>query len=116
MEEIGPVFHLPAVPCLDGKLSDGFNPLAKLDPKADSFVTDIDALAAAMIVQDGNDPHFPNHARGLVACLMAHVCSDPEQLKAGDNHLPHEALEQSDHAQLQRPTFDVAEDEPKPER
>ena len=73
---------------LDGKLSDGFNPLAKLDPKADSFVTDIDALAAAMIVQEGNDPHFPNRARDLVACLMAHVCSDPEERKAGNNHLP----------------------------
>jgi type IV secretion system protein VirD4 len=73
---------------LDGKLSDGFNPLAKLDPKSDSFVTDIDALAAAMIVQEGNDPHFPNRARDLVACLMAHVCSDPEELKAGNNHLP----------------------------
>lgn len=73
---------------LDGQLTDGFNPLAKLDPKADSFVTDIDALAAAMIVQEGSDPHFPNRARDLVSCLMAHVCSDPDELKAAHNTLP----------------------------
>lgn len=68
-------------------LTDGFNPLADLDPASDTFTTSIDALAAAMIVQEGNDPHWPNRARDLVACLMAHVCSDPHE-RQGNNTLP----------------------------
>lgn len=68
-------------------LSDGFNPLADLDPASDTFTTAIDALAAAIIVQEGNDPHWPNRARDLVACLMAHVCSDPYE-RQGNNTLP----------------------------
>ena len=72
----------------DGQLTDHFNPLARLDPASDSFVTDIDALGAAMIVQEGNDPHWPNRARDLVSCLMAHVCSDQAEREAGNNTLP----------------------------
>jgi type IV secretion system protein VirD4 len=68
-------------------LTDGFNPLADLDPASDTFTTSIDALAAAIIVQEGNDPHWPNRARDLVACLMAHVCSDPHE-RQGNNTLP----------------------------
>lgn len=69
------------------QLSDGFNPLADLDPASDTFTTSIDALAAAIIVQEGSDPHWPNRARDLVACLMAHVCSDPHE-RQGSNTLP----------------------------
>lgn len=69
------------------QLTDGFNPLADLDPASDTFTTSIDALAAAIIVQEGNDPHWPNRARDLVACLMAHVCSDPHE-RQGNNTLP----------------------------
>ena len=68
-------------------LTDGFNPLADLDPAAETFTAAIDALAAAIIVQEGNDPHWPNRARDLVACLMAHVCSDPYE-RQGNNTLP----------------------------
>ncbi len=68
-------------------LTDGFNPLADLDPASETFTTSIDALAAAIIVQEGNDPHWPNRARDLVACLMAHVCSDPHE-RQGSNTLP----------------------------
>ena len=73
---------------LHGQLTAYFNPLAGLDASADSFTTHIDALASAMIVQEGNDPHWSNRARDLVACLMAHVCSDPAELAAGNNTLP----------------------------
>ena len=73
---------------LDEPLTDYYNPLAALDKDDPNFTTNIDALAAAMIVQEGNDPHWPNRARDLVACLMAHVCSDPAELAAGNNHLP----------------------------
>lgn len=69
------------------QLTDGFNPLADLDPTSDTFTASIDALAAAIIVQEGNDPHWPNRARDLVACLMAHVCSDPHE-RQGNNTLP----------------------------
>ena len=65
-----------------------FNPLARLHPDDPDFVTQIDALAAAMILQEGNDPHWPNRARDLLACLMAHVCSDPEERAKGWNTLP----------------------------
>lgn len=65
-----------------------FNPLAKLDPHDPTFTAQIDALAAAMILPEGTDPHWSNRARDLVACLMAHVCSDPEEHAAGNNHLP----------------------------
>lgn len=70
------------------QLTDGFNPLADLDPLAESFTTSIDGLAAAIIVQEGNDPHWPNRARDLVACLMAHVCSSTAERAAGNNTLP----------------------------
>ncbi len=73
---------------LTDKLTAYFNPLASLDPAAPDFTTQIDGLAAAMIVQEGNDPHWPNRARDLVACLMAHVCSDADELAAGNNTLP----------------------------
>ena len=65
-----------------------FNPLARLDPQADTFTSHIDALAAALIVSEGKEPHFTNRARDLVACLMAHVASHPIERAAGLNTLP----------------------------
>jgi type IV secretion system protein VirD4 len=73
---------------LPDKLTASFNPLANLNPADDNFTTQIDALAAAMIVQEGNDPHWPIRARDLVSCITAHVCSDPAELAAGNNNLP----------------------------
>lgn len=65
-----------------------YNPLHKLRADNPDFVKHIRALAAALIVEQGKEPHFTNRARDLVACLMAHVCTDENELKAGNNHLP----------------------------
>ncbi len=66
-----------------------FNPLESLDPDAPNFVTAIDGLADALIVQHvGSDGgHFDGRARDLVACVMAFVCSDAVERKAGNNNL-----------------------------
>ena len=73
----------------DRPLTHCFNPLATLNPDALDFVTAIDGLADALIVQHvGSDGgHFDGRARDLVACVMAFVCSDPKERKAGNNNL-----------------------------
>jgi type IV secretion system protein VirD4 len=73
---------------LTDTLTSHFNPLAGLDPGTPTFTTQIDALAAAMIVHEGTDPHWSNRARDLLSCLMAHVASDPAEREAGNNSLP----------------------------
>lgn len=72
---------------LEQPLTAQFNPLAGLDPKADDFTTQIDALSTAGVPQEGKEPHFSDRARDLVSCLMSHVSSDPKELAAGNNHL-----------------------------
>lgn len=72
---------------LDKPLTAQFNPLAGLDPKANSFTSHIDALSAAQVLQESKEPHFSDRARDLVSCLMSHVSSDPKELAAGNNHL-----------------------------
>lgn len=72
----------------DSGIQSHYNPLGKLDYRDERFTAQIDALAASLIVQDGTELHFPARARDLVACLMAHVCSDPAELAAGNNTLP----------------------------
>jgi type IV secretion system protein VirD4 len=48
----------------------GFNPLAGLDPKAASFVDDAAGLGEALVKIEGNDPHWPESAQGLVVALL----------------------------------------------
>lgn len=50
--------------------SEGFNPLAALDPEADSFNSQAAALADAMVTVEGTDPHWTQSARALIAALI----------------------------------------------
>jgi type IV secretion system protein VirD4 len=51
--------------------SDGYNPLAILDPASPSFYEDAAALGDAMIEIEGDSqPHFPESAQGLVVALI----------------------------------------------
>lgn len=43
------------------------------------FASDIKALGQALIVAQSKEPHWDNRARDLVVCLMAHLCSRPEE-------------------------------------
>jgi type IV secretion system protein VirD4 len=70
--------------------SDQFNPLQFLRQEQKRFASDIDSLAAAIITHEGSgDPHWTDRARQLVACLMAHVCSDRHELEEKHNNLPY---------------------------
>ena len=56
----------------------GFNPLDGLDPKSDDFIDECDAIADALVVQDGkgDNAHFYDTARlvlrGYIAWVVAH--------------------------------------------
>ena len=50
--------------------SDGFNPLAALDPESKTFYDDAAVIAEALIKIQGNDPHWPESAQGLVTALV----------------------------------------------
>jgi len=54
-----------------------FNPLQNLSPYSVNFVGDVGSLADALIYKTGNDPHWSDSARELVACLIMHVCTKP---------------------------------------
>jgi type IV secretion system protein VirD4 len=55
--------------------SNGFNPLAALDPRPDSpnFYDDAAALGEALIEIQGNDPHWSESARSLLVALLMWV-------------------------------------------
>lgn len=53
-----------------GIRSDGFNPVAALDPSSDDFPDDALALAEAIIRNDGRDSHWASSAQDLVAALI----------------------------------------------
>ncbi|WP_284948342.1 type IV secretory system conjugative DNA transfer family protein [Acidisoma cladoniae] len=50
-----------------------FNPLSVIDPKSPDFAEDVMMLAEAVIISSGNDPHWSESARALVAGLIAAV-------------------------------------------
>ena len=50
--------------------SDGFNPLALLDPDSPLFYDDAAALGEALIRVEGKDPHWGESAQGLVVSLL----------------------------------------------
>jgi type IV secretion system protein VirD4 len=61
-----------------------FNPMAALDPAADSFGPDCDNIADSIIVRDakGQDSHWSDSARGLVAGLIGYLAiAMPEKLR-----------------------------------
>lgn len=66
-----------------------YNPLAALsDGNHPKFGQRISGLANALIVAEGNEPHWSSRARDAVSCLMAIVATSPDEQRAGTNHLP----------------------------
>lgn len=65
--------------------SNGFNPVAALDPKSDDFPDDAMGLAEALIRIEGTDPHWSQSAQDLVCALIMY-----SRLTAGrdDKHNP----------------------------
>ena len=57
----------------------GFNPLAVLNPEADSFGADCDALAEAIVLHEGTgtDTHWTDSARQLVSGVMMELFVAP---------------------------------------
>ena len=53
--------------------SDGYNPVAALDPDSDDFPDDALGLAEAIIRVEGNEPHWSQSAQELVAALIMYV-------------------------------------------
>lgn len=51
------------------------NLLDGMTPDSPTFISDIETLAAALIIDEGKDPHWTKRARQLVACILAHLCS-----------------------------------------
>lgn len=53
--------------------SNGFNPIAALDPKSDDFPDDALTLAEAIIRVEGQEPHWSQSAQDLIASLIMFV-------------------------------------------
>jgi len=53
--------------------SDGFNPVAALQPKGEDFPDDAMGLAEALIRVEGKEPHFSQSAQDLVCALIMYV-------------------------------------------
>lgn len=61
-----------------------FNPLAQLDPAAETFGADCDNMAESIVTHDGGDQqtHWSDSARGLVAGLIGHLVANcPDNLR-----------------------------------
>ncbi len=59
--------------------SQGFNPVAALDPASDDFPDDALGLAEALIRANGKDPHWAESAQDLVAALIMYSrLSEPD--------------------------------------
>jgi type IV secretion system protein VirD4 len=50
-----------------------FNPLAHLSIDDPNVVGEVRGIAEALIVSEGNNPHFPNSARDLIQALILHL-------------------------------------------
>lgn len=70
---INPFGVLADKPGYEDLKSDGFNPLAALDPAKPSFNADAAFLADALIKIEGTDPHWDSSAQALVAATIMHV-------------------------------------------
>ena len=53
--------------------SDGFNPLAVLDPDSAHFVDDATTLAEGLVKIQGHDPHWSEGGQDFVAALIMHL-------------------------------------------
>jgi type IV secretion system protein VirD4 len=52
------------------KPSNGYNPVAALDPASDDFVDDALGLAEAIVLQESHDPHWSTSAQDLLCALI----------------------------------------------
>ena len=68
--------------------SDGFNPLARLDPTAESFNVEAARLADAMVTIEGTDPHWTQSARSLIAALIMFAAIEKRQPAFGEEFRP----------------------------
>lgn len=48
----------------------GYNPLLDLDPNHPGFVAEVRRIARALVIDDGDKPHFPESVRILIAGLI----------------------------------------------
>jgi type IV secretion system protein VirD4 len=85
---LGPVFMLNPfgvladIPGYEDLRSDGFNPLAALDPDSPRFFDDASGIAEALIKVEGKDPHWSQRARGLaLGFLMDEVKRAKRELR-----------------------------------
>ena len=55
-----------------------FNPMAALDPSLDSFGTDCDNIADAIVVHESGDRdnHWNDSAHGLISALIGHLAAN----------------------------------------
>jgi type IV secretion system protein VirD4 len=70
---LNPFGVLTDIPGYEDLESQGYNPLAALDPDARSFNADASLLADAMIKVEGKDPHWDSSARALLAALIMYA-------------------------------------------
>ncbi|MEM9578720.1 MAG: type IV secretory system conjugative DNA transfer family protein [Pseudomonadota bacterium] len=75
---------------VDASYLSGFNPLAGLDPAANDFVDECDAIADALVVEDsgreGGD-HWTNSARSVLRGYIAWVAASPNIAKRDLNEV-----------------------------
>ncbi|WP_130471936.1 type IV secretory system conjugative DNA transfer family protein [Candidatus Magnetaquicoccus inordinatus] len=71
------VIHLDPFGVLKGKggatMSHGFNPLLALNPESDEFIDDAMGVAEALVMIDGNEPHWASSAQDFVAGVVMYV-------------------------------------------
>lgn len=71
---INPFGVLAGMPGYEDLQSDGFNPLAAIDPSKPSFNADAGFLADALVKIEGTDPHWDGSAQSLVAATIMYCC------------------------------------------
>jgi len=77
---INPFGVLTDIPGYEDLRSDGFNPLASLDPAAPSFNVEASLMVEALMPVGGKDPHWDESARALGASLIMHHAIEARRL------------------------------------
>lgn len=78
---LNPYGVLTGIPGFEDLQSVGFNPLAGLDPHADTFNTDTRELAYALIKVEGKEPYWTESARALLNMLIMFTAMEAYALK-----------------------------------
>ena len=85
---INPFGVLADRPRYEDLRSNGYNPLARLDPAAKSFNAEASLLADAMITSESKDPHWSQSARALVAALIMFAVIEKKEPSVGAGFRP----------------------------